>query len=576
MRSTFRRVSLKNSRENITSSKPATLHDAINMAPVNGRAIGSRVGATRIGKAIKRKCEITQRNPNNNNYNNNNRNRNNNYHQQQNRRQETARAYAAVPAEGKVYAGNLPKCNRCNFHHSGQCPPKCQKCQKKLGHLEKELQIVRPLGTFVQEAMKPAECGARARAYAVVENPASIQMWAAGYYQDLSRISQKDCKAPHPVDSTRQQANICLGRMNKKNFPYSEEKLCNAPYHDGRFASHLWQALQKALEFVRAEMKIPRDMDCEVWKSHLLVQNLCKAKLQKRFFQIRKGWITARKCRQEKAYADKRRKPLEFEVGDRVLLKVSPWKGVVRFGKKGKLAPRSLCYPTNDRNDLGKMKPKADIGIFIGYSESSRGFRFYNHRTRKIMETIHMKFNELTTTASECNTSGRSLNCLNFQDSSEDSNETSSKEDLDNMFGPLFKEYYKTRSPQVSTNSAANTLNNEDTPSSSLIIVEENEAPQIVSSSEEPITNEATTPISNDNANDSVQEDTTELDKNTFINPFCTPVLEKVESSSTNQDPLNMHEFYQQNRSIDKWTKNHPLEQVIGDPSKPVMTRSRL
>nr|GFC64063.1 putative reverse transcriptase domain-containing protein [Tanacetum cinerariifolium] len=40
-----------------------------------------------------------------------------------------------------------------------------------------------------------------------------------------------------------------------------------------------------------------------------------------------------------KSYADKRRKPLEFNVGDRVLLKVSPWKGVVRFGKKGKLAP---------------------------------------------------------------------------------------------------------------------------------------------------------------------------------------------------------------------------------------------
>ncbi|GJZ08266.1 putative reverse transcriptase domain-containing protein [Tanacetum coccineum] len=42
----------------------------------------------------------------------------------------------------------------------------------------------------------------------------------------------------------------------------------------------------------------------------------------------------------QKSYADNRRKPLEFEVGDQVLLKVSPWKGVVRFGKKGKLAPR--------------------------------------------------------------------------------------------------------------------------------------------------------------------------------------------------------------------------------------------
>ncbi|GJY45265.1 hypothetical protein Tco_0434328 [Tanacetum coccineum] len=42
----------------------------------------------------------------------------------------------------------------------------------------------------------------------------------------------------------------------------------------------------------------------------------------------------------QKSYADERRKPLEFSVGDYVLLKVSPWKGVVRFGKKGKLAPR--------------------------------------------------------------------------------------------------------------------------------------------------------------------------------------------------------------------------------------------
>ncbi|GJW53896.1 putative reverse transcriptase domain-containing protein [Tanacetum coccineum] len=42
----------------------------------------------------------------------------------------------------------------------------------------------------------------------------------------------------------------------------------------------------------------------------------------------------------QKSYADNRHKPLEFEVGDRVLLKVSPWKGVIRFGKKGKLAPR--------------------------------------------------------------------------------------------------------------------------------------------------------------------------------------------------------------------------------------------
>ncbi|GJX83307.1 hypothetical protein Tco_0332788, partial [Tanacetum coccineum] len=42
----------------------------------------------------------------------------------------------------------------------------------------------------------------------------------------------------------------------------------------------------------------------------------------------------------QKSCADNRRKPLEFEVGERVMLKVLPWKGVIHFGKKGKLAPR--------------------------------------------------------------------------------------------------------------------------------------------------------------------------------------------------------------------------------------------
>ncbi|GJS41395.1 retrovirus-related pol polyprotein from transposon TNT 1-94 [Tanacetum coccineum] len=61
----------------------------------------------------------------------------------------------------------------------------------------------------------------------------------------------------------------------------------------------------------------------------------------------------------------------------------------------------SLCYPTNDRDDLGKMKPKADIGVFIRYSKTSTGFRIYNRRTKMIMETIRVKFDELTAMASE-------------------------------------------------------------------------------------------------------------------------------------------------------------------------------
>ncbi|GJR19141.1 putative reverse transcriptase domain-containing protein [Tanacetum coccineum] len=47
-------------------------------------------------------------------------------------------------------------------------------------------------------------------------------------------------------------------------------------------------------------------------------------------------------CDRKKSYPDKRRKPLEFQVGDKVMLKVLPWKGVIRFGKREKLNPRYI------------------------------------------------------------------------------------------------------------------------------------------------------------------------------------------------------------------------------------------
>ncbi|GKG10961.1 retrovirus-related pol polyprotein from transposon TNT 1-94, partial [Tanacetum coccineum] len=56
----------------------------------------------------------------------------------------------------------------------------------------------------------------------------------------------------------------------------------------------------------------------------------------------------------------------------------------------------ALCYPTNDSEDLGKFQPTADIGIFVGYAPSRKGYRIYNKRSGRIMETIHVQFNELT------------------------------------------------------------------------------------------------------------------------------------------------------------------------------------
>ncbi|GJU54832.1 retrovirus-related pol polyprotein from transposon TNT 1-94 [Tanacetum coccineum] len=69
----------------------------------------------------------------------------------------------------------------------------------------------------------------------------------------------------------------------------------------------------------------------------------------------------------------------------------------------------ALCYPTNDSKNLGKLQPKADIGIFIGYAPTKKAFRIYNRRTRRIIEKIHVDFDELTAMASEHSSSGPAL-----------------------------------------------------------------------------------------------------------------------------------------------------------------------
>ncbi|GJY24311.1 retrovirus-related pol polyprotein from transposon TNT 1-94 [Tanacetum coccineum] len=66
----------------------------------------------------------------------------------------------------------------------------------------------------------------------------------------------------------------------------------------------------------------------------------------------------------------------------------------------------ALCYPTNDSEDVGKLKPKADIGIFVGYAPAKKAFRIYKKRTLMIVETINVDLDELTAMASEQFSSG--------------------------------------------------------------------------------------------------------------------------------------------------------------------------
>nr|GFA44267.1 integrase, catalytic region, zinc finger, CCHC-type, peptidase aspartic, catalytic [Tanacetum cinerariifolium] len=114
----------------------------------------------------------------------------------------------------------------------------------------------------------------------------------------------------------------------------------------------------------------------------------------------------------------------------------SPWKD-------------SVCYPTNDSENIGKLQPKADIGIFIGYAPTKKAFHIYNRRTRRIVETIHVDLDELTAMASEQSSSGPALqemtpgtisSGLVQKSSSSTSYVPPSRNDWDLLFQPLFDE----------------------------------------------------------------------------------------------------------------------------------------
>ncbi|GKA63968.1 integrase, catalytic region, zinc finger, CCHC-type containing protein, partial [Tanacetum coccineum] len=188
------------------------------------------------------------------------------------------------------------------------------------------------------------------------------------------------------------------------------------------------------------------------------------------------------------------------------------------------------------------------------------------------METIHVKFNELTAMTSEHDCLEPELQRFINHNSSAETMNNPSKEDLDNLFGPMYEEYFEKKFSDTPINSAAQpTQIHEDSPSTSSIIIDEHEAPPIVTTSDE-----QTSPISLTEADEIDQEDSADFDGNSQFVSYNPPSHEEIESSTTALEPSNVQNFHQVQPSTHIWTKDHPLDQVIGDPSKPVMTRQRL
>ncbi|GJR31487.1 hypothetical protein Tco_1107719 [Tanacetum coccineum] len=111
-----------------------------------------------------------------------------------------------------------------------------------------------------------------------------------------------------------------------------------------------------------------------------------------------------------------------------------------------------------------------------------------------------------------------------------------------------------------------------DSSSTSSIFVDIHEAPPVVTTFDE-----QTSPISLPESDEFNQEDTVDFDGNAHFVPYDLLSHEEIESSTMALVPSNVQKFPSKcNPQLTFWTKDHPLDQVIGDPSKPVITRQRL
>nr|GEX70429.1 retrotransposon protein, putative, unclassified [Tanacetum cinerariifolium] len=196
----------------------------------------------------------------------------------------------------------------------------------------------------------------------------------------------------------------------------------------------------------------------------------------------------------------------------------------------------ALCYPKNDREDIGKLGAKGDIGFFIGYSADSCVYRIYNRRTKKIMKTMNVSFDELSAMAFEQRNSKPKLQRMTSGQISLGLDLTYAPSiittqqptecELDLLFEAMYDDYIGGQpSATLRTDSAAQAHQDVD----GLNTQQQHAQQQGNQASLQP-------KIVVDNVPNAM------FDANMFVNPFATSSTSAAESSSSQYvDPLNMH-----------------------------------
>nr|GEV22031.1 hypothetical protein [Tanacetum cinerariifolium] len=206
----------------------------------------------------------------------------------------------------------------------------------------------------------------------------------------------------------------------------------------------------------------------------------------------------------------------------------------------------ALCYPKNDH--IGKLGAKGDIGFFISYSADSCAYRIYNRRTKKIMETMNVSFDELLAMDFEQRSSKPGLQSMTSGQISSGldltyapstiTSQKPTKGEFDLLFEAMYDDYIG------------------DQPSATARTVTASQEPQVrqTSSASTSIADTAPTPTNSSShatniplTSQDVDEHNpdTMFDGNMFVNPFANPSTSAAESSSSyNVDPSNMYTFY--------------------------------
>ncbi|GJV96494.1 retrovirus-related pol polyprotein from transposon TNT 1-94 [Tanacetum coccineum] len=206
----------------------------------------------------------------------------------------------------------------------------------------------------------------------------------------------------------------------------------------------------------------------------------------------------------------------------------------------------SLCYPTNDHEDMGKFDAKADIGIFVGYAPTKKAFKIYNRRTRLIIKTIHVTFDELTTMASKQFSSGHELHSMTPATSGSGLvlNPVSQqpcippiRDNWDWLFQPMFDDYF-------------------NPPIIAVSLVQEAAAPRAEVLAKSPVSI-------------SINQDT----PSTSIRSSQEQEHSSIISQGSSSNVTLIHTLFEH---LDRWTKDHPIANTIDDPSCSVSTRKQL